>query len=221
MVKLVNLAVLLSGGGRTLQNILDYIQGGKLEARVATVISSREDAYGLVRAKRVGIEACCVPYELYKGDASGKFSQEINKILSRYPVDLIVMAGFMHLFQSEEKYKGRVMNIHPALIPSFCGQGYYGERVHQAVLNYGVKVSGCTVHFADAVYDRGPIILQAAVPVRDDDTVATLAARVFAEECKLYPRAIQLFAEGRLEIKGRKVVITQPPRHKGTKANKI
>lgn len=209
MAKAVNLAVLLSGGGRTLQNILDYIQRGKLEARVATVISSREDAYGLVRAKKAEIETHCVPYKLYKGGVPDKFSREINKILSRYPVDLIVMAGFMCLFKFEEKFKGRVMNIHPALIPSFCGQGYYGKRVHQAVLDYGVKASGCTVHFVDAVYDQGPIILQVAVPVKDDDTVATLAARVFTEECKLYPRAIQLFGEGRLEIQGRKVVITQ------------
>lgn len=207
MAKPVNLAVLLSGRGRTLQNIIDYIQEGKLDARVVVVISSREDAYGLARAKRAGIETHCVPHKLYKGDDAGKFSREIDKILSRYPVDLIVMAGFMHLFKAEGKYKGRVMNIHPALLPSFCGKGYYGHHVHQAVLDYGVKVSGCTVHFADDVYDRGPIILQAAVPVEDEDTVDTLAARVFAEECKLYPRAIQLFAEGRLEIKGRKVYL--------------
>ncbi len=207
MAKAVNLAVLLSGGGRTLENILDHIRAGKLDARVVAVISSREDAYGLVRAKRAGIDTHCVPHKLYQGDDAGKFSREINKILSRYPVDLLVMAGFMHLFKADEKYKGRVMNIHPALIPSFCGKGCYGHHVHRAVLDYGVKISGCTVHFADDVYDRGPIILQAAVPVKDDDTPDTLAARVFAEECKLYPRAIQLFAEGRLEIKGRKVYI--------------
>jgi folate-dependent phosphoribosylglycinamide formyltransferase PurN len=99
------------------------------------------------------------------------------------------------------------MNIHPALIPAFCGKGYYGHRVHEAVLECGAKVSGCTVHFADSVYDGGPIILQSAVPVEDDDTPDTLAARVFQEECKLYPRAIQLFADGKLEIKGRRVII--------------
>ncbi|NOX97246.1 MAG: phosphoribosylglycinamide formyltransferase [Nitrospirae bacterium] len=207
MAKPVNLAVLLSGGGRTLENILDCIREKKLDARVVVVISSREDAYGLVRAKRAGIDAHCVPHKLYQGDDAGKFSEEINKILSLYPVDLIVMAGFMHLFKSGEKYKGKVMNIHPALIPSFCGKGYYGHHVHRAVLDYGVKISGCTVHFADNAYDRGPIILQAAVPVKDDDTPDTLAARVFAEEGKLYPRAIQLFAEGRLAIKGRKVYL--------------
>ena len=207
MAKPVDLAVLLSGGGRTLENILEHIREGKLAARVVAVISSREDAYGLVRAKRAGIDTHCVPHKLYQGDDAGKFSREINRILSRYPVDLLVMAGFMHLFKAAEKYKGRVMNIHPALIPSFCGKGCYGRHVHRAVLDYGVKISGCTVHFADDVYDRGPIILQAAVPVKDDDTPDTLAARVFAEECKLYPRAIQLFAEGRLKIRGRKVYI--------------
>lgn len=207
MAKAVNLAVLLSGGGRSLENILEHIREGKLAARVVVVISSREDAYGLERAKRAGIATHCVPHKLYQGDDPGKFSREINKILSRYPVDLLVMAGFMHLFKADEKYKGRVMNIHPALIPSFCGKGCYGPHVHRSVLDYGVKISGCTVHFADEVYDRGPIILQAAVPVEDNDTPDTLAARVFAEECKLYPRAIQLFAEGRLEIRGRKVYI--------------
>lgn len=213
MAQPVNLAVLLSGEGKTLQNIIDRIREGKLDARVVVVISSREDAYGQTRAKRAGIETHCIPYKLYKGDKAGKFSREITGILSRYPVDLIVMAGFMHLFKAEEKYKNRVMNIHPALIPSFCGKGYYGHHVHRAVLDYGVKVSGCTIHFADDIYDRGPIILQAAVPVKDDDTPETLSARVFAEECRLYPRAIQLFAEGRLEIKGRKVY-TRPGKSK-------
>ena len=159
-----------------------------------------------MRAKKTGIDNFCVPHKLHKGDA---FSQEINKILARYKVDLIVLAGFMHLFQPEEKYRGKVMNIHPALIPSFCGTGYYGHHVHEAVLSYGAKVSGCTVHFVDEVYDHGQIILQAAVPVRDDDTPDSLAARIFEQECKLYPQAIQLFAEGRLQIKERRVVIKQ------------
>ncbi|MCK4261814.1 phosphoribosylglycinamide formyltransferase [bacterium] len=205
--KKINLAVLLSGGGRTLQNIIDHIGEGKLDARIVVVISSRDDAYGLVRAKKAGIETHVVSHKLYKGDDTGKFSLEINKILSRYPIDLIVMAGFMHIFKADERYKGRVMNIHPALIPSFCGKGYYGHHVHQAVLDYGAKVSGVTVHFVDDVYDRGPIILQTAVAVKDDDTPDTLAARVFEQECNLYPKAIQLFAEGRLEIKGRRICI--------------
>lgn len=207
MTKPINLAVLLSGGGRTLQNIIDHIREGKLDARIAVVISSREDAYGLVRAKEAGIEAHCVNRKLYniKEEGSFKFSEAINKILSRYPVDLIVMAGFMSLFKPDDKYKDIMMNIHPALLPAFGGKGYYGHHVHQAVLDYGAKISGCTAHFVDEVYDRGPIILQSAVPVKDDDTVDTLATRVFKEECKIYPRAIQLFAEGELELRGRRV----------------
>ena len=206
----VKLAVLLSGGGRTLQNIIDYIKAGKLTAEVVVVIGSRPDAYGLERARKEGIETVCVPYKEYKENAcpdEDTFSKAINQRLDRYQIDLIVMAGFMHLFRADEKWNGRIMNIHPALIPAFCGKGYYGHHVHEAVLEYGAKVSGCTVHFADRAYDKGPIILQSAVPVEDDDTPNTLAAKVFQEECKLYPRAIQLFADGRLEVKGRRVII--------------
>ena len=118
------------------------------------------------------------------------------------------MAGFMCLFRMPERFVGRAMNIHPALIPAFCGKGYYGHRVHKAALEYGVKVSGCTVHFADNEYDHGPIILQRVVAVLDDDTPDTLAARVFEQELEAYPEAIQLFAEGRLRIEGRKVRVS-------------
>ncbi len=207
---IVRIAVLLSGGGRTLQNVIDHIKQGKLTAEVVVVIGSRPDAYGLERARKEGIENTCVHYREYKrkGDIDG-FSQAINEHLKKYQIDLIVMAGFMHLFKADEKWNGRIMNIHPALVPSFCGDGYYGHHVHEAVLEYGAKVSGCTVHFVDKIYDHGPIIVQSAVPVKDDDTADTLAARVFKEECKLYPRAIQLFADGKLEIVGRRVRIKE------------
>ena len=133
-------------------------------------------------------------------------------MLDRYAPDLIVLAGYLHLFRFAPHYQGRVMNIHPALIPAFCGKRFYGLRVHRAVLDYGVKVSGCSVHFADEEYDRGPIILQRTVPVLEDDTPHTLAERVFAEECKAYPEAIQLFAEGRLTIEGQRVrILTHAP----------
>lgn len=208
MVKKIKIAVLLSGGGRTLQNIIDHIKAGKLSAEVVVVIGSRPDAYGLERAKKAGIEAICVNYKEYrKRKDMDEFSRAINKHLSHYGIDLIVMAGFMHLFKADEKWNGRIMNIHPALIPSFCGKGYYGHHVHSAVLEYGAKISGCTVHLIDNIYDHGPIILQGAVPVEDNDTPDTLAERVFEEECKLYPKAIQLFADGKLEIKERKVRI--------------
>ena len=206
----MKIAVLLSGGGRTLQNIIDHIKAGKLTAEVVVVIGSRPDAYGLERARKEGIETVCIAYKEYKKKAcpnKDEFSKAINEQLDRCQIDLIVMAGFMHLFKADEKWNGRIMNIHPALIPAFCGKGYYGHHVHEAVLEYGAKVSGCTVHFADRAYDKGPIILQSAIHVEDDDTPDTLAARVFHEECKLYPRAIQLFADGKLEIKGRRVII--------------
>ncbi|MBI4640286.1 MAG: phosphoribosylglycinamide formyltransferase [Candidatus Tectomicrobia bacterium] len=202
----LNLAVFLSGGGTTLQNLIDQIEQGKLNAKIALVMSSRKDAYGLVRAAKHGITAVCVNRRDYTD--LDEFNREINRHLSQHEIDLIIMAGFLSFFKPDEKYKGKMMNIHPALIPAFCGKGFYGHRVHEAVLNYGVKISGCTVHFADEEgYDMGPIILQAAVEVKDDDTVETLAARVFEKECELYPKAIQLYAEGRLKVEGRHVRI--------------
>ncbi|RMF85979.1 MAG: phosphoribosylglycinamide formyltransferase [Nitrospinota bacterium] len=203
----IKLAVLISGNGTTLQNLIDHIQAGKLCAEIVVVISSKPGAYGLVRAQRHGIPTHVVPRKAF-ADLT-RFNEAINQILHSYAPDLIVLAGFLSLFQPAEPYRGKVMNIHPALIPAFCGKGYYGRRVHQAVLDYGVKISGCTVHFIDEHYDSGPIILQSAVPVKDDDTVETLAARVFQEECKLYPRAIQLYAEGKLRVEGRRVKICE------------
>ncbi|MCP4365124.1 MAG: phosphoribosylglycinamide formyltransferase, partial [Planctomycetes bacterium] len=132
---------------------------------------------------------------------------EITAQLNKHTVDLIIMAGFNCLYEVPDKYMGKVMNIHPALIPSFCGRNYWGEKVHQAALDYGVKVSGCTVHFADNDYDNGPIILQRTVPVVEGDTPKSLAKRVFEEECQAYPDAIRLFQQGRLKIEGRKVTI--------------
>ena len=203
----LKLAVLISGSGTTLQNLIDHIRAGQLGAEIVVVISSRPGVYGLVRAQRAGIPTHVVPRKAF-ADLT-RFNEALNQTLNPYRPDLIVLAGFLSLFQPTEAYRGRVMNIHPALIPAFCGKGYYGKRVHQAVLDYGVKISGCTVHFIDESYDTGPIILQSAVPVKEDDTVETLAARVFQEECKLYPRAIQLYAEGQLQIEGRRVRIRE------------
>lgn len=200
----INLAVLLSGSGRTLQNFIDRIQDGSLNARIRIVISSEPDAYGIERAKKYNIPTAVVRFGDFKNNNS--FSEAITEQIENHsPIDLITMAGFICFYRIPDKYLGRVMNIHPGLIPAFCGKGYYGERVHRAVLEYGVKVSGCTVHFADNFYDKGPIIIQRVVPVFDNDTVETLAERVFAEECIAYPEAIRLFAEGRLKIEGRKV----------------
>ena len=205
MARILNLAVLLSGSGRTLENLQQAIAAGRLSARVAVVVSSKSEAYGLVRARQYGLDAVAVPRKDYPELQA--FNDAMNAVLARYAIDLVVLAGFLSLYQPPPALLGRVINIHPALLPAFGGQGLYGDRVHRAVLESGVKLSGCTVHFADACYDHGPIILQAAVPVYDDDSVESLAARVFAAECELYPQAIQLVAEDRLRIAGRRVRI--------------
>jgi phosphoribosylglycinamide formyltransferase-1 len=208
MGKVVRLAVLLSGSGTTLQNLLDCIADGTLGAEIAVVVSSRADAFGLERARRADIPAMAVPRkECRDGD---DFNDRLHEVLAEHDVDLVVLAGFLSLFQQRQRYAGRVLNIHPALIPAFCGPGYYGQKVHRAVIESGVKISGCTVHFADEQYDHGPIILQAAVPVLDDDTPETLASRVHEAEKKLYPEAIRLWAAGRLKIVGRRVHILPP-----------
>jgi phosphoribosylglycinamide formyltransferase 1 len=204
----IRLAVLLSGGGTTLQNFLDRIQDGRLRARVVLVISNRSDAYGLTRAQRAGIPAAVVPRKEYAGREA--FSARIFDLCRQAQADLVCLAGFLQLLQVPDDFLGRVLNIHPSLIPAFCGQGYYGHRVHEAALEYGVKLSGCTVHFADNQYDHGPIILQRTVPVLDGDTAETLAMRVFEQECEAYPEAIRLFAEGKLRIEGRKVRTAEP-----------
>ena len=202
---MLRIAVLLSGTGRSLDNLQQEIAAGRLHADVAVVVSSKPEVYGLERAKAHGLDAVAVPRREH-ADLEA-FNAAINAVLVPYDVDLVVLAGFLSLYQPLPALAGRVMNIHPALLPAFGGKGFYGDRVHQAVLDSGVKVSGCTVHFADSQYDHGPIILQTAVPVLDDDTVPSLAARVFAAECEAYPRAIQLFADDRLRLEGRRVRI--------------
>jgi formyltetrahydrofolate-dependent phosphoribosylglycinamide formyltransferase len=201
----IRLAVLLSGGGTTLQNLLDRIGDGRMLARVVIVVSNNADAYGLVRAENAGIPAVVVDRK--ECASREEFSRRIFDRVRQSQADLVCLAGFLQLLSIPDEFAGRVMNIHPALIPAFCGKGFYGYHVHEAALSYGVKVSGCTVHFADNVYDHGPIILQRTVPVLDDDTPDTLAARVFEQECEAYPEAIRLFAEGRLRIEGRCVRI--------------
>lgn len=188
---MLKIAVLLSGNGGTLQNILDHISAGKLNAKVTLVISNKANAYGLERARQAGI------YTVIENNDVFTHCKEI---------DLVCLAGFLKLIKIPENFRGRVMNIHPSLIPSFCGKGYYGHHVHKAVLECGVKITGCTVHFADNEYDHGPIILQRTVGVLDEDTPETLAARVFTEECMAYPEAIRLFANKDLIITGRKVL---------------
>jgi len=204
----IRLGVLLSGSGRTLQNFLDRIAAGTLPARVETVISSKPGVKGLERAAKAAIPHFTVPYKEYPNFKA--HSKAINEILARYEIDLICLAGYLHLYAFPEAFRGRIMNIHPALIPAFCGKGYYGHHVHEAVIHTGVKITGCTVHFVDEQYDHGPIIIQKAVPVLEDDTPEAVADRVFEQECEAYPEAITLFAEGRLRIEGRRVRILAP-----------
>ena len=201
----LRVAVLLSGNGRTLQNLLDRHAAGSLPAQVVLVVSNRSDAYGLERARLANVRTLVVPRK--ECDSAEEFCRRIFDACRGERVNLVCLAGFLQFLPIPDDFHNRVLNIHPALIPAFCGKGFYGERVHEAVLAYGAKVTGCTVHFADNEYDHGPIVLQRPVPVLDDDTVEILAERVFAQECEAYPEAIRLFAEGRLLIEGRRVRI--------------
>lgn len=204
----LRLAVLISGGGTTLENLLTRISDGALAAEVALVVASRPDCKGIARAERANLRCEVVSPKSF-GDV-GAFSDEIFRLCREQQVDLVTLAGFLSLIRIPDDFKFRVMNIHPALIPAFCGKGFFGQRVHQAALDRGVRVSGCTVHFADNEYDHGPIIVQRCVPVHDDDSPDDLAARVFEAECEAYPVAISLFAAGRLEITGGRLRVCPP-----------
>jgi phosphoribosylglycinamide formyltransferase-1 len=195
--------VLLSGTGTTFQSLADRARKGELDVEIVAAISSRATAPGLERARRLGIPAHPVDRRTI-GDERA-FQDALHAVLERYAPDLLLLTGFLSRIELRGRWVGRAMNSHPALIPAFSGQGFYGDRVHRAVLDAGVKVSGATVHFLDEEYDTGPIIAQQAVPVEDDDTVETLRERVQAVERDLYARSVQLFAEGRLRIEGRRV----------------
>jgi phosphoribosylglycinamide formyltransferase-1 len=201
----IRLAVLLSAGGTTLQNLIDRIAAGRLAAQVVQVISGNADAYGLERARRANIPTSVVSRK--EAGSREEFSRRIFDLCRTAQADLVCMAGFLQLLTIPEDFRNRVMNIHPSIMPAFCGKGYYGHHVHEAVLAYGAKITGCTVHFADNEYDHGPIIVQRVVPVFDDDTPEALAGRVFQQECEAYPEVIRLFAEGRLRVEGRRVRI--------------
>jgi formyltetrahydrofolate-dependent phosphoribosylglycinamide formyltransferase len=200
----IKLAVLVSGSGTTLQNLLDEIAAKRLNASIQLVIGSRPGIKGLQRAADAKVMNFVVERSAFANPAD--FSKQVFALIDDAGgVDLVCLAGWLCLLDVPAKYAGRVMNIHPALLPSFGGKGMYGRRVHQAVLEYGCKVSGCTVHFVDAAYDDGPIIIQRTCPVLDDDTPETLAARVFEEERLAYPEAIRLYQQGRLSVDGRRV----------------
>ena len=201
----LRLAVLISGGGTTLRNLIQRIEAGSLDAEILLVVASTAKAGGLRFAEGAGIPRAVVRRKDFPSQDA--FSGDVFDRCRQAGVDLVVMGGFLKQLTIPEDFANRVINIHPALIPSFCGDGMYGHFVHEAVLDYGAKVSGCTVHFADNEYDHGPVILQKAVPVLDDDTPETLAARVFEAECQAYPEALNLIAAGRVRVEGRRVRI--------------
>jgi len=190
----LRLAVLLSGSGRTLDNLLERIVAGSLPARVETVVASRADVRGVRIAAAAGIPVTVLPPAGRPADA---WSDEIFAVCRAARADLVVMAGFLHLVRIPADFAGRVINIHPSLLPAFGGKGFHGMHVHRAVLARGCTVSGCTVHLVDDEYDHGRILLQQAVPVLPDDTAESLAARVFAAECRALPTAIARIAAAR------------------------
>ena len=202
--KKVRLGVLVSGGGRTMVNIQKEIDAGNLNAEIVVVICSRSTVKGLERAKELGLEPVIVRTKDFKDVQA--FSDRLYEVLKQAKVDLVIQAGWLCLWRIPDEYENRVMNIHPALLPSFGGQGMWGHHVHEAVLAKGCKVSGCTVHFCTNEYDLGPIIVQRCCQVKDDDDADSLAARVFKEECIAYPEAVRLFSEGRLKIEAGRVI---------------
>jgi phosphoribosylglycinamide formyltransferase-1 len=200
----IRLAALISGGGTTLVNLIETIHRDELSAEIPLVIASRADCGGIARAEAAGLPCQVITRKSYASVED--FSSAIFDACRQQRIDLVICAGFLALLKIPPDFVGRVMNIHPSLIPAFAGQGFHGHHVHAGVLSRGCRVSGCTVHFVDDVYDHGPIILQATVSVGDDDTPETLAARVFEQECLAYPEAIRRYASARLEIRGQRVI---------------
>lgn len=192
--KRLKLGVMVSGGGTTMQNLAEVISRGELDAEIVVCIASNRRCFGCERAKKLG-----VPLEVITRKECGtiaQFSSRIVGTLEKYGAELAVMAGYLSLWEIPKSWEGRVLNIHPALLPKFGGQGMHGEYVHAAVLAAGEKESGCTVHFADNQYDHGSIIVQRRVPVMPGDTAESLAKRVFVEECVAYPEAIRRYMRG-------------------------
>jgi phosphoribosylglycinamide formyltransferase-1 len=199
----LRLVVLISGGGTTLRNLLDQMDAGRLNAEIALVVSSSPKATGLAYATARGIPTAVIERKSFASPE--EFSEAVFGACRAADPHFVVMGGYLKHVLIPDDFAHRVLNIHPGLIPAFCGHGMYGHHVHEAVLEYGAKISGCTVHFVDNQYDHGPIILQRTVPVEDNDTPASLAARVFAAECEAYPEALRLLASGNARIEGRRV----------------
>lgn len=201
----LKLAVLLSGSGRTLQNIADAISSGNLDAQITVVISSMPDVYGLTRAEKLGLPTHIIRRKSYTDLQS--FAQANWSLIRQSGADYVCLAGYMTLLPIASDFSNRVINIHPALLPSFGGKGMYGHHVHEAVIAHGCKVSGCTVHFCDDTYDTGPILVQRTCDVLADDDGDILADRVFEQETIAYIQALQLLSQGRVSIDGRRAIV--------------
>lgn len=203
----VKIGVLISGGGTNLQSIMDNIDLGNIDGKIELVISNREGAFGLERAEKAGIKNIYINRKEFENEED--YNLYLIEKLKSAGVELVVLAGYLRVLSKDfiKAYKNKIINIHPSLIPSFCGRGYYGKKVHQAAIDYGVKVSGATVHFVDEGTDTGPIILQETVQVYPDDNADDLQGRVLQIEHKLLVKAINLFCTDRIKIDGRKIWI--------------
>ncbi|HHZ02149.1 MAG TPA: phosphoribosylglycinamide formyltransferase, partial [Tissierellia bacterium] len=201
------IGVLVSGSGSNLQSIIDNINKGNINGKIVVVISNNKEAYGLERARKTNIPAVYINHKDYEDYE--KFNDAIIEELEKYHVELVVLAGYLKILSKKfiEKFSNKIINVHPSLIPSFCGKGYYGIKVHQAAIEYGVKISGATVHFVDEGADTGPIIIQEAVRVSPQDTAETLQQKILKIEHEILPLAIKYYCEGKIEIEGRKVII--------------
>lgn len=203
----LKVAVFLSGGGTTLKNLLQRNRQGQIDVDFRLVISSNNRAKGIQIAADAAIPTKVIRRKSF--DTAEEHSEAFFQACRDAEVDYVLMGGFLTHVLIPADFENKVLNTHPALIPSFCGKGYYGERVHQAVLDYGAKITGCTIHFVDNDYDHGPIVLQKTVTVLDEDTADSLAARVFSAECEAYPETINLIADGRVRVEGRRVFVTK------------
>lgn len=201
---LKNIAVLISGGGTNLQSIIDGIESGNINGKISVIISNRKDAYGLTRGENHNIRSI---YLSGIGMSQEEYDEKLLEILEKEEVDLVVLAGFLKILGSKfiQAYENKIINIHPSLIPSFCGDGFYGLKVHEKALEYGVKVSGATTHFVNEVADAGPIIMQGCVEVLDNDTPEDLQKRILKIEHSILVESVKLFCDDKLEVIGRKV----------------
>lgn len=204
---MMKIAVLLSGSGTTLENIFEHVERDELPVEVAVVVSSRGDAFGVERAKRRGVPAHVVPRKKFA--TLEDYTEAVFEPVRASGASFVALAGFMVQIGVPDDFRNRIINVHPALLPSFGGKGMYGHFVHEAVLEHGCKVSGCTVHIVNDEYDRGPIVMQKCVPVLEDDTPDSLAERVQAAERETYPLAIKAFAEGRVTVEGGRASVLQ------------